>query len=235
MAEVVSGILRGVEAEAPVSVIRMRYVTRAEMQEIDRLAVEKHGLSVDTLMENAGRAVADVVAERTSPSCPVVVVCGKGNNGGDGFVAALLLAERGYEVEVLALEREYDVATPTGRNWAAARDALDFTGRLKRRPMTVVVDAMFGTGLSRAPAGRERELIEQINGRDRRWFPVVAVDIPSGLDADTGLPLGIAIKATVTVTMGLPKAGFRAPGAAAYLGELVVAEIGFPPELLSGA
>ncbi len=210
----------------------MRYVTREEVREIDRLAAEMYGVPVDTLMENAGRAVAEAVAERTSPSCPVVAVCGWGNNGGDGFVAARLLAERGYEVEVLALGRKYDPSTPTGRNWARARESLPFVDSLKRRPMAVLVDAIFGTGLARPVEGRERGLIEEMNALDRRWFPVVAVDIPSGLDANTGEPLGAAVEATVTVTMGLPKAGFRAPSARRYLGEVIVADIGFPPELL---
>jgi NAD(P)H-hydrate epimerase len=212
----------------------MRYVTRAEMREIDRLAVERHGIAVEVLMENAGRAVAEAVAERASPVSPVVVVCGGGNNGGDGFVAARLLAERGFEVEVLATQKSYDPSTATGRNWERAVGELEFVGRLKRRPMAVLVDALFGTGLSREVKGRERGLIEEMNALDRRWFPVVSVDIPSGLDADTGRPLGAAVEASVTVTMGLPKAGFRAPGAKRYVGELVVAEIGFPAELLKG-
>ncbi len=148
----------------------MRYVTREEVREIDRLAAEMYGVPVDTLMENAGRAVAEAVAERTSPSCPVVAVCGWGNNGGDGFVAARLLAERGYEVEVLALGRKYDPSTPTGRNWARARESLPFVDSLKRRPMAVLVDAIFGTGLARPVEGRERGLIEEMNALDRRWW-----------------------------------------------------------------
>ena len=209
-----------------------RYVTRAEMREIDRRAIEVHRIPVDTLMENAGGAVADAAAERVSPACPVVVVCGRGNNGGDGFVAARLLAERGYEVEVLALKREYDRSTATGRNWEAARDHVDFVGRFKKRSMALIVDAIFGTGLSREARGRERDLILEINTFDRRWFPVVSVDVPSGLDADAGRPLGVAVEASMTVTMGLPKVGFRLPEARRYVGELVVADIGFPRELL---
>jgi NAD(P)H-hydrate epimerase len=213
----------------------MRHVTREEMQEIDRRAMEEFGVPVETLMENAGRAVADAVAERTSPACPVVAVCGRGNNGGDGFAAARLLAERGFEVEVLALGKAYDPSTATGRNWERARESLPFVGRLKTRPMAVLVDAIFGTGLSRPVEGRERELIREMNALDRRWFPVVAVDIPSGLDANTGKPLGAAVEASATVTMGLPKVGFRSAGARKYLGELIVADIGFPPALLGRA
>ena len=213
----------------------MRHVTREEMQEIDRRAVEEFGIPVETLMENAGRAVADAVAERISPACPVVAVCGRGNNGGDGFVAARLLAERGYEVEVLALGKSYDSSTATGRNWERVREALPFVGRLKTRPMAVLVDAIFGTGLSRPVEGRERDLIREMNALDRRWFPVVAVDIPSGLDANTGKPLGAAVEASATVTMALPKAGFKSAEARRHLGELIVADIGFPPALLRGA
>ena len=106
-------------------------------------------------------------------------------------------------------------------------------GRLKRRPMALLIDAIFGIGLSREVKGRERALILEMNALDPRWFPIVAADLPSGLDADTGRPLGVAVKASCTVTFGLPKAGFRAPSAREHVGELVVAPIGFPPDLLA--
>jgi NAD(P)H-hydrate epimerase len=204
------------------------------MREIDRRAIEEHGIPVDVLMENAGRAVADAVEERASRSAPVVVLCGRGNNGGDGFVAARLLSERGFEVEVLALEAAADPSTAAGRARARAEERAEiaFVGRLKRRPMAVFVDAIFGTGLAREVKGRERDLIRELNALDPRWFPIVSVDLPSGLDADTGRPLGVAVKASVTVALGLPKAGFRARSAGPHLGELVVADIGFPRSLL---
>lgn len=211
-----------------------REVTRAEMREIDRRAIEERGIPADVLMENAGRAIADVVSERVSPACPVIAVCGRGNNGGDGFVAARLLAERGFEVEVLPLEEGYDESTPAGRAAKAAfeRDDIEFVSRLKKRAMACVIDAIFGTGLSRDVSGRERDLILEINRLPRDYFPVVAADIPSGLDADTGRPLGAAVKASATVTMGFPKVGFSRPGASAFVGELIVADIGFPPDLI---
>jgi NAD(P)H-hydrate epimerase len=214
----------------------VRTVTREEMREIERRAVEEFGIGVNELMESAGKAVADAVEERASKASPVVAVCGKGNNGGDGFVAARLLSERGFEVEVLATASSYDPATAAGRNRERARalESIAFVDRFKRRPMAVIVDALFGTGLSREVRGRERGIIDEINSLDERWFPVVAVDIPSGMDADTGRPLGAAVRAQVTVTFGLPKAGFRSPEAKPYLGELVVAPIGLPPELLRG-
>lgn len=211
----------------------MRYVTRQEMAEIDRRAVEEWNIPVDQLMANAGKAVAELVEERISRDCPIVAVCGRGNNGGDGFVAARLLSEREFEVEVIALAKSYDPHTATGRAWAAARESdVHFAGRFKTRPMACVIDAIFGTGLSRSVAGAERDLIREMNAFDKRWTPIVSVDIPSGLDADRGTPLGIAVEATATVTMGLPKTGFRSPQAKKYVGELVVAEIGFPAELL---
>jgi hydroxyethylthiazole kinase-like uncharacterized protein yjeF len=203
------------------------------MREIDRRAIEERGIPADVLMENAGRAIAAVVGERISPSCPVVAVCGRGNNGGDGFVAARLLAEGGYEVEVLPLEDGYDASTPAGRAAKAAfeHEGVEFVSRLKKRGMACLIDAIFGTGLARPVTGREHALIREINALSRDYFPVIAADIPSGLDADTGRPLGIAVKASATVTMGWPKIGFTAPGASAYVGELIVADIGFPPDL----
>jgi hydroxyethylthiazole kinase-like uncharacterized protein yjeF len=211
----------------------MRYVTRQEMQEIERRAIEERKIPVDKLMEAAGKAVADLVEERISRDCTVVAVCGRGNNGGDGFVAARLLAERGFEVEVLSIERSFDASTAAGRAWRAAQESeIDFVGRFKTRPMACIIDALFGTGLSRPPAGFEKQLILDMNKFDKRWVPVVAVDIPSGLDCDTGRPLGVAVEATATVTMGLPKIGFQAPEARKYVGELIVADIGFPADLL---
>lgn len=211
----------------------MRHVTREEMQEIDRRAIEERKIPVDKLMEAAGRAVADLIEERISRDCPIVAVCGKGNNGGDGFVAARVLSERGFEVEVISIERSFDGSTAAGRAWRLAQEGdVHFVGRFKTRPMACIIDALFGTGLSRPPGGFERQLILDMNKFDKRWTPVVAVDIPSGLDANTGRPLGVAVEATATVTMGLPKVGFQAPEAKKHVGEVIVADIGFPPDLL---
>jgi NAD(P)H-hydrate epimerase len=184
----------------------MRHVTRSEMAEIDRRTIAEFGIPESALMERAGAAVAAEIARRW-PGRPVEVYCGPGRNGGDGRVAARLLGGR--------------IWTPGSRGSPA--------------PRAVIVDALFGTGLNREVTGEARATIEAINGLDRAEHPVIAVDVPSGLDADTGRPLGAAVRADVTVTMGLPKIGFRAPGAAGYLGEVVVADIGHPQELLGGA
>jgi len=173
------------------------------MAEIDRRSIVEFGIPESVLMERAGGAVAAEIRRRW-PGRPVDVLCGPGRNGGDGRVVARLLGGR-----VIALG---DAWTPT--------------------PRAVVVDALFGTGLNRDVAGPARSLIEAVNALDRSEHPVIAVDIPSGLDADTGLPRGAAIRSDVTVTMGLPKAGFLAPEAAAHVGRLLVADIGHPPALL---
>ena len=181
----------------------MRHVTRRDMAEIDRRSIVDFGIPEAELMERAGGAVAAEVG-RLWPGRPVDVLCGPGRNGGDGRVVARLLGGR--------------VIVP-GDAWTPA-------------PRAVVVDALFGTGLNRDVAGPARALIESVNALDRAEHPVIAVDIPSGLDADTGRPRGSAVRADVTVTMGLPKAGFQAAEARPFLGRLVVADIGHPPELL---
>jgi len=212
----------------------MQLLTAAEMRAVDEATIAA-GTPGEVLMERAGQGVAGAL-ERAwgSPlALRVLVLAGAGNNGGDGFVAARLLAERGFQVEVLSIERSFDASTAAGRAWRAAQESdIDFVGRFKTRPMACIIDALFGTGLSRPPSGFEKQLILDMNRFDKRWVPVVAVDIPSGLDADTGRPLGVAVEATATVTMGLPKKGFQAPEARRYVGELVVADIGFPPDLL---
>ena len=184
----------------------MRHVTRSEMAEIDRRAIVEFGLPEAALMERAGTAVAREVSRRW-PGRPVDVLCGPGRNGGDGRVVARLLGGR--------------IIVP-GDGWSPV-------------PRAVIVDALFGTGLNRDVAGPAWALIEAVNALDRADHPVVAVDLPSGLDADTGRPRGAAVRADLTVTFGLPKAGFQDPAAGAYVGDLVVADIGHPPELLRGA
>ncbi|MBI2931032.1 MAG: NAD(P)H-hydrate epimerase [Planctomycetes bacterium] len=198
----------------------MRAVTRHEIEEIDRRASAEFGIPATTLMENAGRAVARIVLQEFKPKA-VTVVCGKGKNGGDGFVAARHIAEAGVRVHVHALAAESEYSGISLENFRQVR-----TGPLVWSE--VVVDAIFGTGLTRPVEGKVRDLIEEIN----RHAPIVAVDIPSGLDADTGRPLGAAVRATLTVTMGLPKVGLLVPEARPYVGRLIVADIGYPRELV---
>ena len=179
-------------------------LTTAEMAEADRLTIAGGTPGIE-LMENAGRAVADRVAARHPPGSAIVVVAGPGNNGGDGFVAARILAERGYRVRLLlvgARERlKGDAAT------AAA--ALDRAGSSRPRPSALagadaVIDALFGAGLDRPVEGLARAMIEAMNAAG---VPIYAVDLPSGINGTTGAVMGAAVKAAETVTFFRRKPG----------------------------
>lgn len=216
-------------------------LTRDQVRELDRIAIEEYGIPGVVLMENAGRACTEAAVEMLGvPSDRrVLVVCGKGNNGGDGFVVARDLANLGTGVRIITLVPKDDILEAGGdasvnlsiainmdiplqecADPPAVRDALTAAG-----DCGLVVDAMLGTGISgevREPYGTA---IDAVN--DAGW-PVLAVDLPSGLECDTGKPLGTAVKADRTVTFVARKAGFDAPGASAYTGEVTVAAIGIP-------
>ncbi len=218
----------------------MQVVTSAEMAELDRRAEEEFGLPRALLMENAGRRVADVVHTYVAPAgrrC--VVLAGKGSNGGDGLVAARHLVARGWRAEVLLLAREDEVRGEPRRNLSLAREAsvevtpiTSMAVAAARRHLggaDVIVDALFGTGFTGAPVGLAAQMIEATNAAAAA---VVAVDLPSGVDADTGAVRGAAVRASTTVTMGLPKIGLLLYPGAAHAGRVYVADIGYPPALL---
>jgi len=203
------------------------------MRALDRKAIEETGIPAAALMENAGRAVADE-AERMAPDGPIAIVCGHGANGGDGFVAARHLYNRNVPVRVVALEadRLAGEALANFRALGACRlpvHALtpgDLPGiRLALAGSRLVVDALFGTGLAGTLRDPWPALIELLNGLG---IPILAVDIPSGLDCDTGQPLGAAIRAAKTVSMHAPKVGFSRGRGAEFTGAVVVADIGIP-------
>ena len=203
-------------------------LTTAECYQADRLAAQ-HGIPPFTLMENAGRAVAETVAARFS-SCPVLVLCGPGNNGGDGFVTARHLALAGWEVRLALLGA---VGALKGD---ASRMAQLWTGAVE--PFApeaiagahIIVDAIFGAGLSRPLDGIVKKTVEAVNASD---VPVVAVDVPSGVSGDTGkVPGGTCIDADVTVTFFRPKQAHLLMPGRLCCGEIVVADIGIPDEVL---
>jgi hydroxyethylthiazole kinase-like uncharacterized protein yjeF len=176
-------------------------LSTSEMAEADRLTIAG-GVAGITLMENAGHAVADAVAALGAPR--VLIVAGPGNNGGDGFAAARILAERGHEV---TLAFAGDRARLKGD---AALAAAQWTGKtVGADPATVgdcdlIVDALFGAGLDRDVVGLPRAMIEAINAAGA---PVIAVDLPSGINGTTGAVMGAAVKATRTVTFFRRKPG----------------------------
>jgi hydroxyethylthiazole kinase-like uncharacterized protein yjeF len=218
----------------------VKIVTAQQMRELDRRAIQERGIPGLTLMENAGRAAAEAAARMTEayPDRPIVIVCGPGNNGGDGFVVARRLREVGREVAVFLAAKAGDVSGDARTNLdRLAQDGVNVTEVADVEPVTqaccgaaLVVDALLGTGLSGKVHGLPGQLIEAINRLCQR---VLAVDIPSGLHADSGEPLGLAVRAEETVTMGLPKIGlFLYPGMD-YAGRVTVADIGFPADLVN--
>jgi len=223
---------------------------RSEVRELDRRAIEEFGVPSLLLMENAGRACADVaeaMLERTVPRAvsggPAVVVCGVGNNGGDGLVIARTLVNRGRRAEVLvAADAERlaraseDVATNV-RLWRSLGREVRFVASAQELAAelagaALVVDALFGTGLSTPLREDAAGLVRALVAAQR---PTLAVDLPSGLDADDGRVLGAAVRADETVTFVAPKPGLVLGDGPRLAGTVHVAEIGIPRPLLDEA
>jgi ADP-dependent NAD(P)H-hydrate dehydratase / NAD(P)H-hydrate epimerase len=195
------------------------------MRGVDRWAIEEVGVPSLELMEAAGRAVAEAVAG-LAPEGPVRVVCGKGNNGGDGFVAARLLREMGFEVEALLLWPGEELRGDAAANFERFGGELVEGGLGERLAGSgAVVDAIFGTGFEGAPREPAAEAITAINACDA---PVVACDIASGVDASSGEVEGEVVEADVTVTFHAAKLGQRIAPGKWHTGELRVAPIGIP-------
>jgi hydroxyethylthiazole kinase-like uncharacterized protein yjeF len=196
------------------------------MGEADRLAVAA-GTPATTLMENAGQAVAREI-ERRWPTRPVTVLCGPGNNGGDGFVAARQLAETGWPVRVALLGARDRLAGEARHHAERWRGAVEPLAPAVLDGAELVVDAIFGAGLSRALGGPAKDTLA---AAVRRGPPIVAVDVPSGLMGDTGEVLG-AVAAVLTVTFFRKKPGHLLLPGRLLCGEVVVADIGIPPSVL---
>jgi NAD(P)H-hydrate epimerase len=210
---------------------------RRAVRAVDRAAVEEYGVPGIVLMENAARALADagleMLAARGGPEgARVILVCGRGNNGGDGWALARHLHNAGAEPLVVPLgapEAGSDAATNAA---ICARMELPVhpPERLADAPAAdLVVDAIFGTGLDRPVEGAAQRAIDWINAARR---PVLAVDVPSGLDCDRGVPLGACVRATRTVTFVAMKPGLLTASGRAYAGAVTVGDIGCPRELV---
>ncbi|MBN1444494.1 MAG: NAD(P)H-hydrate epimerase [Candidatus Omnitrophica bacterium] len=210
-------------------------LTKREILEIERETEEKYGISRLVLMENAGRMTAEIIKSRfgKTGNLKVCVVSGKGNNGGDGFVAARYLFNAGCGVKVVYIAPPEQFTKLSFTNYeilckmkvdAFLFGGSDFkTGFLKEAD--VVIDAVFGTGLKGRITGVPAQAVSAVNGSGRF---VVCADIPSGLDADEGVIFGDAVKGNLTVSFGFAKKGFYINRGPEYCGEIVVADIGFP-------
>lgn len=217
----------------------MKLVTAKQMRELDRAAIEGRGIPSLTLMERAGEGVAQAIQKRFLPKRgAVVIVAGRGNNGGDGLVAARCLISAGIDVSVILLSSPNELSPDARANWellapltthlyqATTEGDLNF-----RLPMLaqagLIADAILGTGITRNVSGLVARAIEAINSID---VPVVAIDVPSGLSADDGHPLGDAVAADATIALGLPKLGLFVGEGPGYAGRVEVVDIGIPAE-----
>jgi len=211
----------------------MKIVTADEMRDIDRRTIEDYGIPGLVLMERAGLAVASRVRELFR-SKRVVVLCGGGNNGGDGLVAARDLFNWGVNVSVIITTKKESLNSDCAVQYQIVKKMgipAEFRSTLSGKDIhgSVVIDAVFGTGLVRPVKGDIARMFTFLNSAEA---PVVSVDLPSGISSDTGEILGEAVMADYTVTFGLPKRGhFLYPGAG-YSGSLFIEDLGFPPGLL---
>jgi NAD(P)H-hydrate epimerase len=220
------------------------WLSRDEVRELDRRAAEEYGVPGVVLMENAGRGCAELLMRLNPDRKPTVILCGPGNNGGDGFVIARHLDNHGWPVHVVFAADRVPTRGDAAPNYRAAflagllvgrvedglsPDGMAFELVLGRKWKGWVVDALFGTGLSRPLDGMYAGLVAEMNGSGS---PVLAVDIPSGLDCDTGEPLGPTVRATHTATFVAPKKGFLNPKARDWTGEVHVIDIGAPRKLV---
>ena len=212
----------------------MRYtVTGSQMKQIDQDTIELIGIPSVVLMERAALAVAEAAEaflSGQSPDAGVLIVCGTGNNGADGIAVGRILHGRGYRVRVLLAgnpehaTKEHRMQQQIAENLQVPTACADAFS-LEQEHFAVIVDALFGIGLGRPVEGRYRELLEQLSGM--KEARIIAVDIPSGIHADTGAVMGTALRADLTVTFGYGKSGLMLYPGKSYAGEVRIADIGF--------
>ncbi len=213
-------------------------LTRLQVREVDRRAIEDYGLPGLVLMENAGRNAAHLLRE-LGVCGPVVICCGKGNNAGDGFVIARHLENCGIDVRVLLATPASSLTPDAATNLAVLRRAatpivaaptdIEAAWRGELAQADWIVDALLGTGVQGTVREPFASAIAAINAANRK---VLAVDLPSGLDCDTGQTLGVCVRAHHTATFVARKPGFDRNGASKFTGEVHVLDIGVPRALL---
>ena len=220
----------------------MKVATAEQMQELDRKTIETYRIPGVVLMENAGRGTTEAISSffPDLQRRKVVIFAGKGNNGGDGFVIARYLLNRNVAVKVYLLADPNVLRGDAEINFQAFKrmkgevipvpSSMEFQ-KVKKdlERFDLIIDGIFGTGLDAEVRGYYREVINHLNSLQK---PIVAVDIPSGLDANTGKPLGTAVRATLTVTFGLPKTGHLVSPGVDYVGQLKVIDISIPRILI---
>ncbi|MEK7262912.1 MAG: NAD(P)H-hydrate epimerase, partial [Bacteroidota bacterium] len=215
-----------------------------EMRSCDKRAVKEYSISSFLLMENAGRSVADAVEKycKEIQNKTFLIFCGKGNNGGDGFVVARHLFNRGANVQILLVGKKSEVKDDAKTNLAIVlqlqkktKDASRFSFQEISKHTSdypscdFIIDALFGTGFSGDVRTPYAEIIHWMNENGK---PVIAIDIPSGINSDTGIKTNIAVKAQLTVTMATKKTGLLLNDGKENSGNIIVADISMPNKLL---
>jgi NAD(P)H-hydrate epimerase len=215
----------------------MLRLTRSQVREVDRRSIQEYHIPGIVLMENAARSAAAVAMKMSANAAKnAIIVCGGGNNGGDGFAIARHLHNAAWSVLILlASEKDYTGDALINRRIVNAmkietRSVHDAKNVIGKNAHGLLIDALFGTGLSSPPRDDSAMLIDLMN---QSSLPVLAIDLPSGLDCDTGLPLGPScIRATRTITFVAEKAGFADPQSKQYTGEVLIGDIGCPRQLV---
>ena len=220
----------------------MIVVTAEQMREMDRLTIQKFGVPSLALMERAGEAIAQAILKSFSRNAKqgVLIVAGKGNNGGDGFVVARLLKKKRIPCEVALLARQDDLSADAAHNMRvflklkgkvseiSAGNLDSLSQRISKNGL--IVDGILGTGVKNEVRGLFADAITLFNASG---LPIVAIDIPSGLDTDNGKPLGVAVQADMTVALGFPKLGEVIYPGLKFIGELAIADIGIAEEAVA--
>ncbi|MFZ5802576.1 MAG: NAD(P)H-hydrate epimerase [Candidatus Omnitrophota bacterium] len=215
------------------------YPTTSVIRDLESRAASVYGIPTLLLMENAGRGVAEFLFHHER-SGRVTVVAGTGNNGGDGFVAARHLSNKGFSVGVLLVGSLTQLRGDAALNASVAKkmaipilEILEATPEAEIRGMIgrseIILDALFGIGLNKPVTGIQKTVIEAVNQHPGL---ILAVDIPSGIQADTGEVLGVAVQATHTATLAVPKRGLFQGAGPQHAGQIFVVDIGIPRELL---
>ena len=205
-----------------------------EIKKIEDETEKKYGIIKLILMENAGRCVSEETKKFIkNKKRKIEIFCGKGNNGGDGFVAARYLFNGGFDVDVFYIPEENKFSEITKRNFEILKNLgvkifsveNKFKSVLKYKKCDLIIDAILGTGISGVVNDQVREMVEYINEKDAYK---ICVDVPSGLNADTGYVCGVAVKSNLTVSFGFGKKGFYMNEGPAYCGKIKIVDIGFP-------
>jgi NAD(P)H-hydrate epimerase len=217
-------------------------LTRQQIRSVDRLAIERYHIAGLVLMENAGRTAAAIIRDAYGETGETLICCGPGNNGGDGCVIARHLHNAGWSVRLLVtgetshmtpdMKANFAIVEAMGLERTVAPDFDTQRGIIESvRAGEVLIDALLGTGFRGTVRSPTAELIQRMNAAAKR--ATVAIDMPSGLDCDTGAPSNATIRADLTITFVAAKTGLTVGGAAPYVGRVEVADIGVPRELLA--